>query len=64
MVSLQHNFVEMGPEFMRQETVKFKGERNIERKCITKKDPNERVSVELLQLGEQSRWRGPPAKAQ
>lgn len=51
MVSLQHNFVEMGPEFMRQETVKFKGERNIERKCITRKDSNKSVSTEPTAAG-------------
>lgn len=51
VVSLQHNFVEMGPEFMRQETVKFKGERNIERKCITRKDSNKSVSTEPTAAG-------------
>lgn len=49
MVSLLHNFVEMGPEFMSQETVKFKGERNMERKCITRKDSDKRISTEPLQ---------------
>lgn len=45
MVSLLHNFVEMGPEFMSQETVKFKGER----KCITRKDSDKRLSTKPLQ---------------